>query len=428
MIPGEMNKLNLIKIKLFIYFILCLIYWQYMAIRLLLQRKYKLRETSKLCIVPCEPRTVIGSRGDEAMITAIVHNFYTRHPSGEVVVVTGYQTKAGEVKTGILSNARIENVWSGHFRFINIFNFLRHEAPSECYILGADCMDGYYSVWTSMTLLMVADLATRFGIPTRITGFSFNESPSSWILFCFRLATSKLLFRLRDPVSLQRFMVKTGRKAELVADVAFLLRPMATERTRRYTQWAQDERMRGQRILGFNVHGLLFSKTMDINAQALDQITLQLHEFLQAHGDISCLLIPHDYRSGGDLDYLLPIYDALLEFNNRVSIIQESLSAAEIKEVCGVLDGVFTSRMHLAIAALGMVKPVSGFGYQGKFEGCLQHFNYTSQWILKITEIVNLMDFLKLFMGSWTELESQVNKRLPDVLVLAGNNFTQQTI
>jgi polysaccharide pyruvyl transferase WcaK-like protein len=397
--------------------------WRWAAFRAWFGGKLVPGGPPKLVIVPCDPWTVSGSRGDEAMLTALVQDFRARHPQSEIVLTPAPGVDPGRVKTGALADARIEPVWRGRVPFLNIFRLLRREAPAECCVLGADCMDGHYSVLTSLTLLASADLSARLGIPTRLTGFSFNATPAKGLTSCFRLTTPELRFLLRDPVSLQRFTGKTGCRAELVADVAFLMRPQTTERTRPYERWAQRERARGQRLLGFNVHGLLFAGDPDAKAAALAVIGRQLRAFMDAQPDVSCLLVPHDFRCGGDLECLLPVAEALEVSGGRVSVIREALSAAELKSVCGALDGVFASRMHLGIAALGMGKPVAGFGYQGKFAGLFRHFGLSEEWVLDVADTAVLAERLDRFAGEWPGLTRRVAERLPAVMAAAGKNL-----
>ena len=184
--------------KVVLYQIIYLLCWRWAALCLRLQKGSARAGIPKLLLVPCEPWSVTGSRGDEAMLTALVQDFRERCPRGEVVLVSATGAESDRIKTGLLADVRIEPVWSGRVPFLNIVRCVRRESPSECFVLGADCMDGHYSVLTSLTLLAAADLSARLGIPTRLTGFSFIASPSRFLSRCFRLATGKLPLCLRD--------------------------------------------------------------------------------------------------------------------------------------------------------------------------------------------------------------------------------------
>src|SRR5574344_391976 len=76
------------------------------------------------------------------------------------------------------------------------------------------------------------------------------------------------------------------------------------------------------------------------------------------------------------------------------------LSAPELKALCGHLDCLFTSRMHLAIAALGRGKPVAAFAYQGKFTGLFRHFDLPEDLILPSTAVDRLGAVLDILAGS----------------------------
>lgn len=408
--------------KVVLYQIIYYLCWRWTALCLLFKKASSRTLPPKLLIVPCDPWTVTGSRGDEAMIAALVQDFRARFPQGEVILVSALGAKPECIRTGVLADARIEPVWRGRVPFLNIIRCVRNEAPSECFVLGADCMDGHYSVLTSLTLLVTADLCAR-RVPTRLTGFSFNGNPSGILPFCFRLVTRSLPFYLRDPVSLQRFTDKTGCRAEQVADVAFLMCPIETAKTRLIAQWISRERERGQRVLGFNVHAHLFADDPGKRPAALAEIGRQVCVFMENNPTISCLLVPHDFRSGGDWACLEPVAEQLRHLGDRVSLIRDTLSAPELKAVCGELDAVFASRMHLAIAALGMGKPVAGFGYQGKFAGLFQHFGYPRHWLSDVAQADRLAEVLEAFAAAWPHLTRHVSERLSAVLSLAKKNL-----
>ena len=92
---------------------------------------------------------------------------------------------------------------------------------------------------------------------------------------------------------------------------------------------------------------------------------------------VSWLLLPHDFRGErGDNAALAPLAQRVgATLGERVLHAGEPLSAAQLKAMAGVTDGIVTGRMHLAIAALGRGVPVAALTYQDKFQGLWTHFD-----------------------------------------------------
>ena len=102
------------------------------------------------------------------------------------------------------------------------------------------------------------------------------------------------------------------------------------------------------------------------------------------------------------------------------------LSASEIKAVAGLVDGVVTGRMHLAIAALGQGTPVAAITYQDKFQGLFAHFGVSESLLLSPEQLLagdNLEKFLLRFLGAYKTAGAQVRNMLPAVMELSRANI-----
>ena len=62
--------------------------WRWLQLRAAFYRQVRSSMPS-LVLVPCEPWSVVGSRGDEAMVYSILRDFRLRHPEGRITIVTG---------------------------------------------------------------------------------------------------------------------------------------------------------------------------------------------------------------------------------------------------------------------------------------------------------------------------------------------------
>ena len=417
--------------------------WRWLQLRAAFHRQSRSAAPS-LVLVPCEPWSVVGSRGDEAMVYSILRDFRLRHPEGRITIVTGSPDMA-ETPDGkrLVRDFGVEFVhaWRPRLFLSNIVRVYRDVQATEVYVLGADCMDGHWSMYLSITLLAAADLAARMGIATRLTGFSWNDHPCPEVIKAFKNVTPKLPILVRDPISYERFEhdvpvgarvprarsragrtnQPSGMVGELVADVAFNLQPRTTPEVQTELDWMGKQREAGRFVLGFNLHSMLVQR--DRLQGLTETVVTQLRMFLSAHPQVALALVPHDYRKGGDLEVLRQIAQGLDTDGSRVRLVTAVLSAEELKALVGGLDALFTSRMHLGIAALGMGKPISAFAYQGKFVGLFKHVGLPENLILPPERSGELSECLGQLVRDVARMTQSVSESLSATLALAKVNL-----
>ncbi|MGI5846287.1 MAG: polysaccharide pyruvyl transferase family protein [Alphaproteobacteria bacterium] len=391
---------------------------QYWAVQR--QNPLSIPAKKRLLIVPCDPWSVTGSRGDEAMIEATLEHF----PDYEVGVVTS----TPEATKNVMAKGWIPlESWRGPVVLKSIVESAEFFAPEYCAVLGADCMDGFYSPEASLILMAIPDILRVRGVKTSLLGFSFNDHPVRKVIRGFGKVDGSFVFNLRDSASKERFEIFTGRSARLVADVAFLLKPdFETEQFHLVSQW----KLRlGGKVLAVNLHPML------IHGASKEVIDEQINVLAQVLGQIihdtnwNILLIPHDFRQEiGDNACLAPLYKYLSkDYSQRICHVSDELSAAQIKGIISLADALLTSRMHLGIGALSQGIPVISFQYQGKFQGLLKHFNLPESLILPLPQQVHapslqlrLMEFLE----NSDYFRQQIVGRLPEVVNLARLNLS----
>lgn len=380
---------------------------------------------SSLVLVPCEPGHVIGSRGDEAMVYAILADYRQRHANGRMTVIVSnesfLESSDGRRLANDFPGVEFDPAWIGHSYLSKIYKSFIGRRATEVRVIGADCMDGYYGSSISFALLACADLATRLGITTKLTGFSFNEHPTKPAIKMFSHITRRLVCNVRDPMSLAR-VNSLGYKnvtTRLVADVAFMLKPVESEKVTKIAEWIEKERDRGQTILAFNLHGML------VDRRLYDDLVVNaargLRGFLDANKNVSIVLVPHDYRPQGDIDALSKIA-AQLNMSN-VRLVGEVLGAAELKALMGHVDCLFTSRMHLGIAALGMGKPIAAFAYQGKFSGLFELFKLPFNMLSSPGNPEGMMVALCDLVRDLPALRRNVSERMSSIVGLSKLNL-----
>lgn len=423
-------KQNITKVIVF-----CRMYrqWKQLA-RHVVKSKYKSPASPSLVIVPCDPWSVGGSRGDEAMIMGCIDHYRQKYAEIPIHIVCA---KEGEqyIKNMPITGISPISSWNGCYSTQNVYTSIINASPSDVVILGADCMDGYYSPLTSLELLSIYDLCYKTStLRAKLLGFSFNAKPSWLMIRAFNSLSSDIKIRLRDSVSLSRYKKKVNRPASLVADAAFMLQPnTAFPLYKEIETWTNNRRANGQTIIGLNFHPMLrsYSRAEDIKEDAM-LLAKNVETILTKHPKVSFVFIPHDDRVGiTDNLMLSTMYRYLKDIeriDERIYYSSEVPRASQLKALCGLLDGLISSRMHLAIAALGMKVPVMAATYQGKFEGLFQHFGLDSTYLLSPQYFLSDVMFQKFesFLKNIPELKRQIAERLPFVQKLSVNNFEDE--
>lgn len=385
---------------------------------------------NSVLIAPPDPRFLIHSKGDEAMITGVIEAIHAQWPYCKIAILGDLATLPESLGE---SGVTLEPNWSTPWSLAYLTQIIsRYDG---LIIVGADVMDGHYSAVTAARLWVIGDVAARLGKRSIVLGFSFNSRPSNWLKpFLSRLSPA-LRICSRDAVSQRRFnRFCNANRADLVADAAFLLKPRPNSAVvARIADWCREQRAQGRLICGFNIHPMLFKNASAAQIQQLVATSAAAIAQVLAKRPVSFVFISHDYRGPGigDCEMLSRIAEKLaLLSSGRVLTFQEHLHAAELKALAGLMDLVVTGRMHLSIAALGHGTPVAAITYQGKFHGLFQHFGLDEQLLISPDEIENDTAFAQWMINAldrWQPLAAQVQSRLPDVRRLAEKNLSPLT-
>jgi len=382
------------------------------------------RATARVVIVPCDPWTLVGSKGDEAMILSVVQQLH-RADAGVTVAVVTASPLAQEVALalGLLPLPAWECSMSRAIELLTEFD------ADAMVVVGADVMDGYYAPHTTARMLMMAQAGARCGMRVSILGFSFNANPNPGLRPVFDDLDAAVMLNVRDPRSRQRLAQFSHRQSRLVADAAFLLEPdPGGAEVQAVAAWATARRGRGELVLGFNMHPMLVKNASPQQiASYIDSAVTALGRLCERRS-VAVLLIPHDYRGrDGDDVCLGPIARALEpRLGARLMYPTHQFAAAELKAIAGGVDGIVAGRMHLVIAGLGMERPVAALTYQDKFQGLFAHFDYPERFLLTPGDAGDpeqLARLLEEFLDHLPELAGRVRRALPAVKRLSALNL-----
>ena len=397
------------------------------AVWLLIRRKCVAHslgwESGKALILPGEPRSLVGSLGDEALLRSVIQTGASLAPPVRFhVIVTSSEAVKAAQGLGLVP------VWiPGHLNYLPaVKNYLVTHGIGAVVALGADVVDGSYSVLYADKMLLTLDIGARMGLLSAVLGCSFTKRPSWFQHWIWSRLDDRIQFNLRDEVSLERFSAYTQRTGKLVADVAFLLEPSSPDSAA--VDWTKAQRQAGRTILGFNLHpSLLNNLGIDEPEAFIRSLGAMLAEIAMIE-QAAWLLIVHDRRGdNGDGVLLGPLSQDLdRQIGDRVHYLDGTGSSDSIKGLLGHLDGLVSGRMHLAIGGMGMGVPVLAIVYQGKFEGLYRHFRLPHDLLvdpiyLKDPQVIRKA--ILAFNGRRTEISEQIAVQLPIVRELASRNF-----
>lgn len=377
-------------------------------------------EPKRFLILPCDPSAPTGSLGDAAMITALMQSLVQAHGKAHFTLVGMRQQ---ELPISSIGPVEVVPAWVGRQGTLAFDRLVRqHHAV---FALGADVLDGKYGAALVCRLLAYCNHAAFLGLPTTILGFSFNRSARWPAVRALAHAHPAVRVNVRDPRSLARLSSRIKGPMQLCADVAFLLKPLHTPQGKPET-WIADMRRAGLSPVGINISAHAFAKVIETDGeQALvAAVAQQLATAGKANG-LAYVLIPHDFKGGsGDVPLLKALQAALEKAGFTSCFYTETEDPARLKAMVGALDLVLTSRMHLAIACLGMGTPALSVAYQDKFEGLYEHFGLPAEDVLQPEPslVSNLGAHLTRAFGRRAEVARQLSTILPQVLQLARRN------
>lgn len=379
----------------------------------------------RLVVLPSDPWSIRQSRGDEAMIEASVGEMKLAYPDIDISIVTATEAASADVRA--MGFKPIE-LWRQPFSYETAARELGATKPDFGLVLGADVLDGYYSPVDATRMLLVADLMAALGAKVSVLGFSFNSRPAKALRAVFRLLDAGVILNLRDKISLRRFNEFVPKRAHLVADAAFMLVPRDdTAAVKDIAGWIAEQRGAGQTVFVFNIHPMLFKNPEPAKLQRMTELAADAMARLSRDSKVSWLLLAHDHRPGiADDICLRPLAERLRPaIGEQVRHVAQALSASEIKATVGLVDGVVTGRMHLAIASLGRGTPVAAVTYQDKFQGLFAHFGLSETLLLSPEQFLagnTLETFLRRFLAEHKSAGDQVRRMLPDVMELSRAN------
>lgn len=365
------------------------------------------------------PALIPGSVGDGAMLTAVtdyatevgferadVLSCTEDAAWGDVApfhaVVTGFE---GAPCRDFASTKRFARVLSSYTHFLCI---------------GADMLDGGYGEYRAVQMIRAVEIAARTGLAAGFTPFSWNANPAPGALAAMRRLPRRVTLYVRDPVSVERLRRAVSHRVVEVADVAFFVKPTADRPlVQAAGEWAARVRGEGRAVLGVNLNRLPIAELGSEPLRFLELLSAALVN-VDRSAPLAVMVVSHDARDAdNELSDcgLARRLEAILDGRVPVHRVPKVPPASEVKALAGVMDAVLATRMHFAIACLGMGTPILSIPFQGKFEGLLGNFGI-SNLVLGRDDVnvqVRVTEKIEHLLRNAALTRAQIEKHLPRV-------------
>lgn len=374
----------------------------------------------------CCPPVPEGNRGDQALLRAVVDSLLEKKYSRIDLVQTSYHPIESIKPDNTL---RIVTKHKAVFESMQCFKeqlgfVLGMLGAKHVVLVGCDVLDEGYSKYRSQGSLLAMLLAAKATGSSRIIGFSVNDTSSPALFERFKIvrqAGVKLF--ARDAFTHARLKNGGVEGAQLVGDLAFLLQPAPIDELEDKALLAFIRENQG-RLVGLNFTPGVMGEG-EPKQKLFDSVTQACGKLARDEG-WRFLLIVHDDQGG--VEYLQQLHEQIEKAHPGIACVTLPMPpASHLKAIAGQCEQVFTCRLHLAIATLGMGRPITGFPYQGKFEGQLRHFKLDESNLVPPDKLDRSAEgihaLLQRRLAMTNELANQVQQTLPDVLAMSRQNF-----
>lgn len=375
-------------------------------------------------VVVCSAPVPERNRGDQALLNVVVKELQDRNVGSILLLSTSNQAIESivedenlTIREDLFSLFLTDRCFSESLVFPHLVAKYQHFL-----VIGADVLDEGYSVMRSKATMDAIQVASRLKLQTRILGFSINGPPSAGLKDRLdSLGRTTRLFA-RDPWSYKRMVDAGVPGVEQSGDLAFLLKPAEESAidplVMRFVSAHRDK------LIGLNLTEVVFG--MYGKTEEKLSIVAEACKMLAENGGFRFLLLPHDEPEGVEfmrqfLARLGPDADAWAH------LVAPLPHCSHLKFLAGQCKHVFTARLHLGIATLGMNRPVTGFPYQGKFEGQFGLLGQSSDGLIGPERFPanaeQMADLMRERIEQSEELAKVIADNLPNVQRLSQFNF-----
>lgn len=376
-------------------------------------------------IMLIEPSVVgMGSIGDQALILGSLQRLITQYPDKQIILGLLSCHNMSPIQEYIPAQIKIGLINKKYLRYI-----FTACGCSKVFMIGADVLDGKYSIGSSIFRLRLMRLSEILGIESTILGFSYNGNNDKKIISAFN-SLKKTKLNTREKESNIRLFDLGIKRVNQTADVAFLMNHSLFKLSDTILDdkdWVKTELGKSRKVVALNL--INWNITDDVENSFLRKIADVLFE-LQKKNSLSVILVTHDNRKMksprlSDIEFL-SIFESIVNSIGvtNVRLANSIKTQVDVKYILENCDFAISGRMHMAIASFTLNKPVISFAYQGKFEGLYNFFKFPRKLYFDLSvSKTNLIEIIQYVIDNETILKDLIAKKLPELKELAASNF-----
>ena len=241
------------------------------------------------------------------------------------------------------------------------------DQPDLLIVTGGDILSGDYGTpslrhWAEPIRWARANGVRSVILSHSIGRFKTDEEVAIWN----QIEDAATEITLREPLSLQYLtttLKKDPNRYRVTADVAFLLNEDLNLK-KRFSSAKQLPRV----ALSINAG---ITKFTQVDPSQHFRTWIEMIQMILNNWKAELLLIPHVQEPYGDDRVLATEIARHFNFDPRITVLAEDLSAEEYKGAISVCEMLVAERMHAAIAGLSTGVPTVAIGYSIKAEGIL---------------------------------------------------------
>jgi len=305
------------------------------------------------------------------------------------------------------------NVLQNFIALISILK-INHKIKSLS-VVGADIVDGAYSIRLSINRLFLLRVINSLQINSRITGFSWSDNANPRLSRLIRIISKETQLCVRDPQSAQRLRDKKVVRISEVTDLVFSDDTQAGSPL--VDRWISSS-TKPVAVVNISGLGVQEGEQYRNHIQEYGQIV----NFLHTKG-FRILILPHVFRvESGDLEVS---NDLFVEYCSSEDLsISEPLSPAQERRLFKNVDFVITGRMHIAILALSVGRPVIALETMGKVQGLFELFNIAGYCIdSNVTFAKKVIDAITRLDKEYPSVCKAIEHTMPEIRQKSLLNF-----
>lgn len=304
-------------------------------------------------------------------------------------------------------------------------------AAEAIIIIDNDDSTGRASIFEILARFGIARFAERNGIPTTLCNLSIGADTLSKSNSPYKNIPTTMKIVCRDSLSLTRIAQEFGINAEVAPEPAYFLQPSANSPLRQHLDKWLCENSHGL-VIGWNSMIPILSGFSNDQCHLIKKSYAKAIEKLIREFKVSVIFIPYEFDDKFlDFSFHKEILNYVAEdVRNLVCLAETPYSAADVKDIYRNIDYAVTSKISLAVSALGSCVPLLAIGSKEIFANELNIFNLDKSSLINVEDAIardQLAEIIISQISRTMEIKKHLKLYLPSVLKLASEGVFTST-